>query len=491
MFGSNVFTRRSCPDSTTASPRTPLMNNNATSPGTAEIDTSAPFQSVRAAIGLFGELSPKIGDDNSHKRSKSTFDERVLEKETQHHMAIRELESLREQLRSIEISKAQALKDLDKAKYTLDKLTNKLDAICESKQAAIAATEDAKNRLEELEEDQTSNKGVTHVDDVRNQYKECAAEIDSVKQYITALKQDFDAALEAKLAAFQEADEAQHVTEENQQKAAQISEELSNLQRELNEVKLITQRAQDEHDKLMAEKQARIQSCKASKEEIENKLRALKEESGLNGYENSKEKLEATNEAVTLLTERLNTVRASDMEDLNNITSELEHAKKDVQQLVSEQNSLSSLVNSLKQKKEINATLISQAEELKKQAELYKQEAQEARIATEEIEKKLQIALTEAKEAKAALNLESVIKLTVEEFDELKKKAESSKTNANLEVTTANAENEKTVLQKVEESQKENEALKIAIEDAKKQAETADAARAMVEGELRKWQGAP
>ncbi|KAG9147610.1 hypothetical protein Leryth_007388 [Lithospermum erythrorhizon] len=481
-------TKQSGPDS--SSPKSP-MGTNATSNSSAEIDTKAPFQSVKAAIGLFGVLNSRGA--NVHKRSKSTLDERVLEKETQHHLTIKELESLKEQLRNVEATKAQALKDLDKEKYTLETLTSKLEALCESKQAAIVATEDAKKRLQQLEEERLMNTGEKLVDDVRNQYKTTTVEISSVKQEITTLKQDFDATLQAKLAAFQEAAEAEHITQVNQQKASELSEEITNLKKELDEVKLIAQRAEDEHSKFVAEKEARIQSFKASREENEKNIKALTEEAGLDDDEDPTVKLEETNQAIALLTEQLNSVRATDMDALKSTTSELELAKKDLQQLESEQSSLIILVQSLKQKIDKNATSISQAEELKKQAEVYKQEAQTTRLATEETEKKLQIALTEAKEAKSALDMESIIKLTAEEVNELKKKADNSKTNADLKVATAMAqvetikENAKPVLHKLEESQKEKDTLKAAIEDALKQAEMADAARQVVEGELQKW----
>ncbi|GAA0145131.1 hypothetical protein Leryth_011002 [Lithospermum erythrorhizon] len=464
--------------------------NSVASPTSSDIDTSAPFESVKAAIGLFGDLSPKRGY-NAHKRSKSTMDERVLEKETQHHLATKELESLKEQLRSIETSKAQALKDLEKAKYTLDKLTSKLEALCESKQAAIVATEDAKKMLEELEEERLTNSGEKRIENLRNQYKTSAAEITSVKQDIATLKEEFDEALEAKLAAFKEAEEAQHMLQENQQKATELSEQLTNLQKELNEVKRISQQAQDEHIKVMAEKQAKVQSCKASREEIQNKTSALKEEPGLDGDKNSNEKLEETNKAITSLTEQLKNVRATDKEALDSITSELELAKTDLLQVVCGQDS-TSLADLLKQEREINAAFKSQAEDMKKETDVCKQEAQTTRLATEETEKNMQIALAEAKEAKAAINPESIIKLTAQEYDALKKKAELLKTDADIKAATGNAEvkttkeNENPVLHKLEVTQKENKALKEAIEDALKQAEKEDAAREVVEEELRK-----
>jgi len=68
----NVATSPSRPGAT-PSPRagSPRGSPNAT---VGEIDTRAPFQSVKAAVGLFGDTSPKSGKP-ALRRTKSKTDE--------------------------------------------------------------------------------------------------------------------------------------------------------------------------------------------------------------------------------------------------------------------------------------------------------------------------------------------------------------------------------------------------------------------------------
>ncbi|CAI9783993.1 unnamed protein product [Fraxinus pennsylvanica] len=535
-----------------------------------EIDTRAPFQSVKAAVSLFGEAgaSPRT----SAVKKTQTPEERVLEKETQHHLTLKELEYYREQLRSADIAKAQALRDLKKANRTLQELTNKLENLSESKQAAFEATEAANKRAKELEEQKSIRAQLgddawrVDVNSERELYKASAGELISTKQELTNLRQDFDAALEAKLAAFQEEEEAQHTTKVNQERLSQLSKEVSSLRETLGQVKLASIQAQEQHLKLIAEKEVRLLNHKTAKEEVDKKIMGMKAEYDPELGENLEQKLEETTEAIKVLQEQLNDVKASDLTSLRTTASELDDVKRTLQEVVAEENPLRSSVELLKlelenvkrersesKKKAIEAesaaesmqtdlakskteleAVISgetksddihlaleqqlteaenarlEAEEMKKKAEVLEQEAEEARIVTNETEKKLQIALKEAEKAMAAERLADDqiynspkpdssggsgrrIKLSVEEFESLKKKIEEIGHEADVKVATAMAQveainaSEKEWLKKVETTLEESEDLQSEIEDAIKRAEMAEAAKKVVEGELQKW----
>ncbi|CAI9756687.1 unnamed protein product [Fraxinus pennsylvanica] len=536
-----------------------------------EIDTRAPFQSVKAAVSLFGEAGASPKTKPVLKKTK-TLEERVLEKETQHHFTLKELKYYREQLRSAEIAKAQALRDLKRANRTLQELTNKLENLSESKQAAFEATEAAKKRAKELEEQKCIRAQLgddawrLDVDSERELYKASAAALISTKQELTTLRQDFDAALEAKLAAFQEEEEAQHTAKVNQETLSQLSKEVTSLHETIGQVKLASIQAQEQHSKLIAEKEARLLNHKTAKEEVDKKIACLKAEYDPELGENLEGKLEETTKAIKVLQEQLNDVKASDLTSLRTIACELDDAERALQEIVAEENSLRCSVESLKlelenvkrehsesemkavetesaaesmqadlakSKTELEAAisgetksddthlalekLLTEAENtrlevevMKKKAEVLKQEAEEARTATKEAEEKLQIALKEVEKAKAAERLADDqihnspkpdssggsgrrIKLSVEEFESLKKKIEAIGHEADVKVATAMAQvetingSEKELLKKVETALKENEDLQSEIEDALKRAEMAEAAKKVVEGELQKW----
>lgn len=82
--------------------------------------------------------------------------QRVLAKETHLLLAQKELNKLKEQLKNAETTKVQAFVELEKAKITVEGLTQKLTSLSESRESAVKATEAAKNQAKELEE---SNSG--------------------------------------------------------------------------------------------------------------------------------------------------------------------------------------------------------------------------------------------------------------------------------------------------------------------------------------------
>ncbi|KAK6917888.1 WEB family [Dillenia turbinata] len=531
-----------------------------------EIDTRAPFQSVRAALSLFGP-NATTKENSVIKKSKPAA-EHVLDKEAQLHLTETELYKLKEQLKNRESTRARALADLKIAKTTMDELNKKLEVILKSKKSALEAAEAAKNQVHKPTGGNEAWK--LDLENSRGLYKATAAEIDAAKQELIKIQQDFNAALEAKLAALQQAEEAQEAATVNRQRVSEISKELSAMKDSLGQVKLARQQSQNEHNKILAERDDRLKSHKAAMEEAENNLVSLKKELDPELAYTLKVNLAETTAEIARLQEEIKNNHASDLATMKSVTSELDEARKALQEAAEQESLLKGVTESLQKevenmkkerqeigetkeimesiagtlndrvhncevqleaalaletKEEMSSTLeevaaeyedaIKEAEEMKKNIEVLKQEAVDANNSAKETEARLQVALKEAEEAKLAeakaldqlkeLKAEEEaaraafsessgkIRISREEFESLKHKVKEANNLADMKVSAAKAKveavhaSENEAIKKLETCLEELNDLDAATDDALKKAEMAEAAKRMVEAELRKW----
>ncbi|KAI3711210.1 hypothetical protein L2E82_41128 [Cichorium intybus] len=368
MFGFQARNRQNA----AASPRAPAdPSSPSITAAVGEIDTAAPFASVKAAVNLFVEASPKT--ERPVIKKCKVIEESVLGQEAQLHWILKEIDRLKEYVKTAEATKEKALGELDKANKTLQELTKKLEAASESKHASIQATEAANTRAQELEElKSTKSKAGDEawketVNNERNQYKAAANQLIAAKQEFNNLRQDFDVALEAKLAAIQRAAEAQNATQINRKKINQLSKDVVELSVTLERVKSASAKAEEEHVKFMAEKETVVDTTKNAKEETDLKIQSLRKEAEEPG--NIEKRLEETTGAISVLEEQLKEVRAADKELLNSANSELDDAEKRLEEMKGEETSLRDFVESLKQevenvKRDIS---VSREEELKRE----------------------------------------------------------------------------------------------------------------------------
>ncbi|KOM53255.1 hypothetical protein LR48_Vigan09g191400 [Vigna angularis] len=539
-----------------------------------EIDTRAPFQSVRAAVSLFGEVAVSR-DKRSFKRRSS---ENVLEKETQLLLAQRELTTIKKKLDSSEITKGKALSELDKANLTLQELEKKLNSVRQSKQSAIEAAEAVKNQAKELEQ-ALSQKAIGYeawkqeLEHARKEYTTTVKELDASKQELNKIRQDFDTALEAKLAAFQTAGEAQRSAKLNSEKLQELSNQIATMKEQIQHLKVASSQAQDGQVKAMEEREARVSFYKNAKEEAQNKLMALKNECDQELTQGLEAKLHETSREIQVLQEQVKQAHASEMDTVRVITLEIEEAKKTLQEVLEEETSLRNLVDlirteleqvkkeqeDLKEKEkaaEAHAATLTdklrngseetssavekesencakvelrikqlsfetevarkEEEEIRSKTQELKHEAEKSKAVAKELEKKLELYMKQAEEAREAerkaivamkmmsesvdsqdtasvLDANGKIVLTVDEFAALSGKIKESEDLIDRTETASMAQVEainlrkNEVNKKVEANLKAIEEIKAATDMALKNAEMADSAKVVVENELKKW----
>ncbi|ONK68610.1 uncharacterized protein A4U43_C05F13940 [Asparagus officinalis] len=504
-----------------------------------EIDTNAPFASVKAAVSLFGDVAfaGRKAKPSTPSKTSTTPEQKAFATETQLHLAQKELNKYREQLQNAETTRSQALAELDKAKKTVHNLTAKLTVINESKELALKAAEAAKTQTDQLKEvipgeDQT---GKLELERSTEQYAAAILELDAAKQDLRRIRKEFEALVEAKISACNQESEANQQSEENSLKAHQLSMEISAVQESLVHVKIATEQAQQEESKIKSEKDSTRQSYQLALEETEKKFAALQKDLNPELHKELESKLTETDTEIHAVRKQLEDARASDIESLNTVNTELDGAKEVLLKVAEEESSLRSLLESLKLeletvtkqhnelrekdaetetlvadlhvklqecKAELDAavaaetkatlssgdlmtalqqlqseseTALQETEQMKKEAEAVRNEAETAKITLSEAEKKLEVALKEAEAAKAAEAR------ALDEIKNLSARASAARSSTSAESGAAeimiSKEEYASLSQKVEESEKLTE-MKVAAAVAQVEAIKASEAEA-------------
>ncbi|KAG4931875.1 hypothetical protein JHK87_045877 [Glycine soja] len=443
-----------------------------------EIDTRAPFQSVKAAVSLFGEVA--ITRDRFSVKRRSS--ENVFEKETQLILAQKELNKIKKQVDNAEAIKAKALSELENAKEILQREAQrsaKLNLERISELSNEIATMKASIEQVRLASEQSQEESEAQlVGYYKTAKEEAQKNLESLKnEYDTELMQSLDA------------------------KLAQTSAEIEFLQEQIK--------------KLHASKMDSVRLLTSELKEATKTLEEVAEE------KNSLKKL-----VFSLRTELKQVKKEQDevkekghiAEALAaNLTGKLQGSMRDARPKPGTVDDLEAnmfYVQSAKIRKLQLETegAIREAEETRRKVQELKQEVEKSRAVAEEAEEKLELVLVEVKEAKAAeqravkemkilsevgrvpySKFNGKIKMSNEEFEALRAKAKECEDLVEKKEAIVMAElqeiyaRKNEVDRKVETNLKAIEETKAAEETALWSAEMADSAKVAIESELRRW----
>lgn len=436
-----------------------------------------------------------------------------MAKETQLHVAEKELNKLKEQVKNAETTKAQALVELERAQRTVDDLTQKLKLITESRELATKATEAAKSQAKQKYGDSDGANGAwkEELENAVQRYASIMTELDAAKQDLRKTRQEYDSSSNARVSAVKRTEEAENAMKENTERVSELSKEISAVKESIEQTKLAYVESQQQQALVLSEKDALRQSYKATLEQSKKKLLALKKEFNPEITKSLEAQLAETMNEIAALHTEMENKRSSDLDSVKTVTSELDGAKESLQKVVDEENTLRSLVETLKvelenvkkehselkeKESELESTVgnlhvklrkskseleacsaeeskvrgaseemiltLSQltseteearreAEDMKNKTEELKKEAEATKLALEEAEKKLKEATEEAEAAKAAeaSAIEQITVLT--ERTSARRASTSSESGAAMTISTEEFESLK---RKVEESDK-------------------------------------
>ncbi|KAI3465360.1 hypothetical protein Pfo_022023 [Paulownia fortunei] len=187
-----------------------------------QIDTTAPFESVKAAVSKFGG----IVDWKAH-RVQTVERRKIIEQELDR--AQEEIPLYKKQSEAAEEAKLQVLKELDSTKRLIEELKLNLERAQTEEQQAKQDSELAKLRVEEMEQgiaDEASFAAKAQLEVARARHAAAVSELKTVKDELEQLRKDYTLLVAEKDASVKKAEEAISTLKEVEKSVEDLTIEL-------------------------------------------------------------------------------------------------------------------------------------------------------------------------------------------------------------------------------------------------------------------------
>ncbi|PSS17248.1 Protein WEAK CHLOROPLAST MOVEMENT UNDER BLUE LIGHT 1 like [Actinidia chinensis var. chinensis] len=287
-----------------------------------QIDTAAPFESVKAAVSMFGG----IVDWKAH-RVQTTEKRKVVEDELEKAQA--EIPSYKKQYEAAEDAKIHVLKELDSTKRLIEELKLNLERAQTEEHQAKQDSELAKLRVEEMAQgiaDEVSVAAKAQLEVARARHTAAVSELQTVKDELEQLRQDYDLIVMDKDLAVKRAEEVVSESKEVEKTVEELTIDLITAKESLDSAHAAHLEAEEKKiGAAMAREQDTLNWEKELKQ-AEEELERLNQQ--ISSAKDLKSKLDTASSLLADLKTELGAYMASKLKEENNDGGELEGSEK-------------------------------------------------------------------------------------------------------------------------------------------------------------------